>query len=80
MVDTWCKGQRFGEIFDMLFSCFSYNFSNSREQGHKDKFILNKMVVTFNVNCPRAPRPWRRYRNLDWKIAFSWEVCLLPNL
>lgn len=32
------------------------------------------------MNCRRALRPWRRFRKLDWKTAFSWEVYLLPSL
>lgn len=63
MVDTGWKDQRLGEILPCFFPYFSYNFSSSREQGHKDKFILNKTVVTFIVNCPRAPRPWSRLEN-----------------
>lgn len=40
--------------------------------------MLNKTAVTFNVNCSGVPRPGRGYQKLDRKIAFSWEVCLLP--
>lgn len=72
----WMKESEIWRDFALLLPYFS----SPREQGHKEKFLFNKKLVTFNVNCPWALRPWRRHQKLDWKIAFSWEVCLLPSL